>query len=70
MYTSFSAVKLFLYDKKYLYFVNQSVITNIMLYRTFVSGFLNTDSFTTKLSTILNYNYNDVSDNFNSLYSL
>ena len=45
-------------------------MTNIVLYSTFVSGFLNTDSFTTKLSAILDYNYNGVSGNFNSLYSL
>ena len=70
MYTSFSAVKLFLYSKKYLYFVNQSVITNITLYSIFISGFLNTDSFIIKLSAILNYKYNDVIGSFNSLYSL
>ena len=70
MYTSFSAVKLFLYNKKYLYFINQSVITNIVLYSIFISGFLNPNSFIIKLSAILNYSYNDVTGNFNSLYSL
>ena len=45
-------------------------MTNIVLYSIFVSGSLNADNFTTKLSAILNHNYNDVSGNFNSLYSL
>ena len=70
MYTSFSVVKLFLYKIKYLYFVNLSVIINIVLYSIFISDFLNFNSFTTKLSTILNYNHNDVTGNFNSLYNL
>ena len=70
MYVSFSAVELFLYKMKYLYLVNLSVITSIALYSTFISDFLNFNSFTIKLSTILNYNCNDVYNDFNSLYSL
>ena len=45
-------------------------MTNIASYSTFVNGFLNTDNFITKLSAILNYDCNDVSGNFSSLYSL
>ena len=70
MYTSFSAVKLFLYKMKYLYFINLSIITNIALYSTFISDFLNFNSFTIKLSATLNYDYIDVTGNFNSLYNL
>ena len=44
-------------------------MTNIALYSTFISGFLDFNSFTIKLSVILNYSYNDVIDDFNNLYN-
>ena len=55
---------------KYSYLVNLSVMTNIALYSTFVSDSFNLNSFTTKLSAILNYDHNDVCGDFSNLYSL
>ena len=54
MYISFSAVKLFLYSRKYLYFVNLFIITSIKLYNTFVNNFLNLDNLIIKFNAMLN----------------
>ena len=55
---------------KYLYFINLSVITSIVLYSTLISGFLNFDSFIIKFNTMLDHCCNSISDDFYSLYSL
>ena len=55
---------------KNLYLVNLSVMTNIASYSTFIRGFFDFSSFTTKLSAILNYGCNGVPGDFSNLYSL
>ena len=58
------------YSLKYLYLLNLSTITNILLYSIFISRFYNFDSLTIKSIIINIYIILGTSSGYSSLYSL